>query len=475
MSAILPKWRLVLGYALATIALLLAIEAARCWVQNTPALAWWIFPAAQRRLATVVGFAALASALAVTALSATPRRVPSWLLFLYVFALALTNGRYIGSGDCEPTRLLPFIALRQHQLTFEGAIAAQDLAKEYVVAGARIASKYPIATALLAIPAYLPAALGSYSPASEMPFELERIAAAMLAAFSLCLLRPVFRRFTASDTSALWVCGAYGFGTAFLTILSKALWQHTGAAFGLSLAMFGLFAAPKRASGVWVGIGAGLALACRPVDVILSAGVLLALFWIDKRQAVVAALLTFACALLVALYNLSIFGSVTSSGYGTEAGAFTASFVTGFAGLLISPARGLLLYTPCLALAALALVRADGMQVVTRTLLGACALFVMVMAKWWCWWGGYSPDSRMVCDTLPLLSVGLALAWTSTPRVWLLAACTWGVALHVLQAYVGGNAYVRALFWAMLEGPWDPRSFAPVTYVLGIFLHYPAS
>lgn len=473
------KTRRIIAHILFAIAALLAAEAVRCWVHNTPALAWWVIAADHRRLATLVGFAGFACALAHTLRSPVPGRLPAWHFFLYVFALSLTNGRYVGSGDCEPARLLPFVALREHRLTFEGSSQTPfDPAqppKEYVRSGERVASKFPVATALLAIPVYLPAAMGSFSPAREMPFELERLAAAMLAALSLCFLRPVFRRFSDSDAAALIVCALYAFGTSFLTIFSKALWQHTGAAFGLSLAMYGLFVSPPRTRGLLVGLGAGLALACRPVDIVLSAGVLLALWLTDRRQAVVAAALTTACGAAVALYNFVIFGAVTASGYGTEAGAFTAPFAEGFAGVLFSPARGLLLYTPALGFAGVAMYRAHD-KATMRVLIATSLAFIVLMAKWWCWWGGYCADSRMVCDILPLLSVGLALAWQSTPwRRYFQLACAWGIAVHVLLAYVGGNAYVRGLFWAVLEGPWDLRSFAPITYLLGIFLRYTPS
>jgi hypothetical protein len=444
-----------------------------------------------------------------------PRRWPSriTLFALTLLGLFLGNGRYIGSNDIAATRLVPFVLGREGRLSFENSpnvpLDSDALPYWFVQAGEHIVSRYPVATGVLALPAYAPALAGSYDPTRERVHELERIAAALLAIVGVLIVASIARRiladasdraaqgvggpdraapasgssqraasaFAGSDRDALLIAGIYALCTPVATVLSKALWQHSGGAFGFALALAGLFLAKRdRSRQLLVGLGLGIAVASRATNAAPAAFV-----WLAGLAAFGAptALISAAVALLPVAAHLAYssyyFGSLFGSGYGRE--AIDGWTGTGWLGLLVSPGRGLLLYAPCLAFAAVALLRERELidRRVGLLLAGAVAALLLVMGRWWCWWGGGSPGERMLSDVAPLWGVGLALAWKrfseagpALRRAWFLS-CAYACAVHTLITFVRPSGFVTEQFFRVMSGPWAWHAYAPVTYVIGFF------
>jgi len=460
-------------------------DAVVCWVVGAPAKAWGLVPVSPMRLGSSVALACVLAAAMWVCANGIPQRWPGRLAVFGLLVLGgfLGNGRYIGSNDVAATRLLPFVLGREGRLSFESSPnlpldSAAPLPYWFVPAGDHIVSRYPVATGVLALPAYVPALVGSYDPTRERVQELERIAAAVLALASVLIVAAIARRFFGEehDGAALAIAGVYAFGTNVATVLSKALWQHAGGAFGFALALAGLLLA-QRARSQWllVGAGLGLALAARTTNaapallVWLAAGVAL-----GPRAAFLSAAVALVPIAAQLGYSLHYFGSITGNGYGRE--AIDGWTGTGWLGLLASPGRGLLLYSPCLAFAAAALFR-EREQIdrrVSLLLLAAIAVLLLVMGRWWCWWGGGSPGERMTSDATPVWGVGLALAHTrfGSTSGWRWAwfvSCAYACAVHTIIAFVRPGGFVTEQFFRVMSGPWAWHAYAPVTYVLGLF------
>lgn len=457
-----------------------------CWINGAPARAWGLVELSPMRLASFFGVAcALAGATWLCAAGVPDR----WAMRLSVFALFvnaafLGNGRYIGSEDVAATRLVPFELVREGRLCFEGSqqLPAErndraELPYWFVQAGPHVVSRYPVATGVLAVPAYVPAIAGGYDPKRERVHELERIAAACLALAGVLIVAAIARRWL-GDTQALAVAGIYAFGTSVATVLSKALWQHSGGAFGFALALAGIFLAQRTATrATLLGLGLGIAIASRSTNAAPALFVgLAALFTIGARATLLAALVALVPLAAQGGYAAYYFGSITGHGYGREATeGWTAPWGEGLAGLLASPGRGLLVYSPCVAFAAVALTRADGERIDRRTgwaLLAAIAAIVLVMGKWWCWWGGGSPGERMTSDVAPLWGVGLALAWarfgaaSGVLRGAWLASCAYACVMQTMISFVRPGSFATAQFFRVMSGPWSWQAYAPLTYVL---------
>jgi len=139
-------------------------------------------------------------------------------------------------------------------------------------------------------------------------------------------------------------------------------------------------------------------------------------------------------------YNATRFGSPWQTGYGGEASRFETPLLPGLAGLLVSPAKGLLWYCPVVALSLIGGVllwkRSRGVALVIAAMSVA---HLLVTAKYYQWYGGGAWGPRLLVPMLPLWLAVAALALErlrSASRLWQLGAAAI-VAAGVLTAVAG--------------------------------------
>ena len=223
-------------------------------------------------------------------------------------------------------------------------------------------SSYGAATGLFA----LPFVAAVYPFVKNLPerhgllWILSKLAAAFAVAASAWLLFLI-----ASDhlrlSTAVLVTLAFGLGTCVWSVSSQALWQHAPGELFLALGMFCLFRRKRSYAQYLAGFAFGVAFLCRPTNSLaVLAGLLVLLS--DRRAPLryLAGGLPVAVAFLY--YNLHYFdrwiafGQVTALAERTKAGNTAAlwqhSFFNGLAGVLVSPSRGLLVYSPIFVLSA---------------------------------------------------------------------------------------------------------------------------
>jgi len=113
-------------------------------------------------------------------------------------------------------------------------------------------------------------------------------------------------------------------------------------------------------------------------------------------------------AVIICTYNYVRFASLFTTGYLPEE-SFSAPWLTGILGLLLSPGRGILFFCPVLAaclLAAPPFLRRDRLEAVLVFLVSAC--YVLLYGKWFMWHGGYAWGPRFLVPIIPLLCLTLA-------------------------------------------------------------------
>ena len=221
----------------------------------------------------------------------------------------------------------------------------------------RLVSFYPIVVPLVLAPLYLPAAAYLHAHAWEpLLFDrvarlMEKLGASLLAATSVGLLYLLMRRQADGRTAALLTL-AYAFGTTTWVIGSQALWMH-GLAELLVVSTLLLLTGPcTGVRAVGAGILCGLIACNRQPDAILAIGLgLYGLWWAGRKAPLFVAAAAFP-ALLTLAYNLLAVGNPIG-GYGLARPARIAEFMNdnllgGVAGLLISPTRGLFVFSPFL-------------------------------------------------------------------------------------------------------------------------------
>jgi hypothetical protein len=282
-----------------------------------------------------------------------------------------------------------------------------------------------------------------------------KFVAAMLVAGSAVLLYWTCLSF-GPPRRALLVCASYGLGTCVWSMSSQSLWQQAPTVFLLAL---GLFCATRSDRGrIWSGCaGAAFAAAvvCRPTAMFVGAAFGIGVGLRDRRTLGCFILGTLPFAIFLAVYNASMFGSPFRFGQ-TETAAATALSKTGSSavwqtplwvglpGLLISPARGLLVFSPFLGFALWGVWRV-WKDDAWRSLRPASAAFVLLMilsSLWFDWWGGHSFGYRLLADLMPLLALLLLPALERIERQRPLQLAYYGLlAFSVGVQVIGAFAY----------------------------------
>lgn len=284
----------------------------------------------------------------------------------------------------------------------------------------RIVSIYPIATSLTAAPFFWLAHKAGYSRSVLDEGRLsKRVASVMLAiAVWSCwfVMRPLFDDSTAFVSAILLMAASPFFG-----ILSQSLWIQTAALMcqGLSLALSRNWLFIRREpvpaqtplhhfNLLLAGFFSAWAAACRPNFAIWSGLLLLAAVLILKWRSmsfVAGSFVAFVCFLLLnKLTYGSWIGLYTSKVEGVGFESSIPTIVTNGIALLISPGRGLFIFSPwtvfILIGMCVGIYRRQKAPVATYTLAGYCVISLLILSAFSQWWGGWSNGPRLQSDIL---------------------------------------------------------------------------
>jgi hypothetical protein len=385
------------------------------------------------------------------------------------------NGRAIAAGDTYPARYLPFAIVR-YQTIFLDPVA--KVAAQGRGAGAfwmlprpdgHIISLYPVVVPLLIAPLYVPAVgylhLRGWTDGrmDHLARIMEKLSASLLASLSASLLYLLLRR-RARASIALLLTIAYAFGTTTWMISSQALWQHGMGALlviGALLLLTGASTAPRA---IAAGLLCGLIAANRPPDVVLGAALgIYGLLWAGRRHRVWFVAASALPLAAVVLYNFGVAGNVLG-GYGLigKAAFFDHALLPGVAGLLFSPTRGLLVFSPFLLFLVLAgryLPRSREERFLTVAMIAAVAIQIMVYAKA-DWRGGLSWGPRYMTDFLPFLIwmlVPVASALRGVARISFLVTVAASILIEAIGAFCYSPSFDIPIFAADRPKHYDVR------------------
>jgi len=272
-----------------------------------------------------------------------------------------------------------------------------------------VCSVFPPGMGILALPFFAPFVLTGWN-ALDLGLLVRggHVVAAIVEILATLVLWSLLRRFATPRWSLVLVL-LYFLATSVRTVASQALWQHSGVHLGVASALWLVLreeAIPLSrdfAAGIVLGLG----------GVIRQTAALVALGLHGFRPRRILAMLVGAAVGLAPLlgYNDLAFGSPLEQGYGVK--SFATPIQTGLYGLLLSPSRGLFVYTPYLVFALLALLRAWRWPgEVAGRLRGLSLVWIATLALYATyseWWGGRVFGSRFLDDLAPVLFV--AIAW----------------------------------------------------------------
>ena len=249
------------------------------------------------------------------------------------------------------------------------------------------------------------------------------VTASLLTALAVTFVFLTARSFVGPLPACL-VALAFGLGSCVWPVSSQALWQHPASTFCLSLgAWFLVRSAERPRAAAWCGAAFGMAVLCRPATAAAVVCVAAYLLWVDRRRlaAYVVGGLPFLVILLA--YNGYYFGSPLTFGQtvasksialgktGSEA-LWQAAWLESLPGLLVSPSRGLLWFSPVLlfGVAGAAAVWKDPRYHPLMALQTAAVAMILVAATWFDWWGGLAWGYRAIVDTTPFLALSMVPA-----------------------------------------------------------------
>ena len=418
------------------------------------------------------------------------------LLALVLFAAYNANGREIPSFDSQPTKFAARELLLRGTLSLNHVVGLQPAYGEraaFVTArDGRIRSAYSplpsVIAAAIAWPLWKTGCLDVRAPLA--PNVIAALTASLLAALAVTFAYLTARRF-ASDRAALTCALLFGLGTGLWSTVSQTLWQHETAAIGLAVAMWLLFGWTEGGAKeqplslgrfVLAGLMLGIAGAARPQVAPLIAVLTAAAFATSGRsRGLLVALPVIACAAAVAWLNIRWFGgalgpmpfleSQHASVHYTNR-SFGSPFA-GLAGLLVSPSRGLLIFSPIVLLVIPVVIgpRSCVLRLPSSTIhhppsslgasLGPQALFrhppsvihhpfpwlaiaavaqLILYSTYSVWWGGHTYGPRYLCDillvVLPLAAAGYDRVVRSRVGATLVAVfAAWSVLLAATGAF----------------------------------------
>lgn len=451
------------------------------------------------------------------------RRLRRWLAPLLFGLLCLVvfnaNMRTIGAGDSFGARYLPLVVLKDHSLKLDAheQLVARGhpvgkTPKQTALPGdvdyvnyfspyaywlvqaptGHTLSMYPVVTPLLVTPLFYPAYKhlernGWQQPQLDRVAEIsEKGAASLIAAISAVLMLVLLRR--ERIPWALPLAAAFAFGTTTWVISSQALWQH---GMGALLVVLALLLTTRERSAMAVaalGFVCGVMVANRPPDAIIAAGFAAFVIWRDWRDLKWLAAGAALPAIALLVYNQVLIGNPVGGYIGNDVSKadgprgrdeFLRGDLFGIPGLLISPGRGLLVFSPFLIFVPIGLAQRLKNPATKRLAIAltAALLVQLVIYSQTDWRAGAAWGPRWLTSMLPILVWMLApgvAALRPTGRGLLAGAIAASIAIQV----VGAFWYTGVSDERVLAGPkgsmaaaWKPANL-PYLVELG---HRPAS
>lgn len=395
-------------------------------------------------------------------LGRTGRGARCWLaagLWAFFFIAYNANGREVPTADSQAAKFAAVMLARHHTLTLDGVVGRQQLyADRPAFARDRNGhwrNAYPLPPVIeaAAVATVLQSVGALHLDGRGAPAVVAKLTASLLASLAGLFAFLTARRFCGTAAAALVATG-FALGTGMWPVASQTLWQHATAICSAMAAIWLWSAADRPGIGRLLAIGLllGWSLSARPqtapMIAILAAGVLSPVSG-GRRAAGLLGLIA-PIAVFVAL-NLYWFGDPQGGFPGVVRQNQSVHSVTsiwqwpwpGMAGLLLSPSRGLLIFSPIVlaALVALAARVEPAHRSILRWTAAAAAAQFLIYSSFSVWWGGFTYGPRYCLDILPALvpaaAVGAArLAGASrTVRGVALAALAWSMLTAATGAF----------------------------------------
>jgi hypothetical protein len=370
------------------------------------------------------------------------------ILFSLLLIVYLSNGKTLGSGDTLPARYLPLSILRHGSFYLDEYLGPLRQNLPYLpyylrLVNGHYVSDFPVGAAIPALPFYAPVAIRGGIPSSDFLAQLEKLSAAVIVALSAVILYFVLCRLTSPEFSLI-ITGIYALATSSLSVSSQGLWQHGPSQLAVAAALYCLLGGGREHR--WVPLAGFLlayAVITRPTDLLIALPLGVYVIVYRRRHLIGFALSGLPPIFFNLWYNARYFGNALRSQFPLfESYLWGTPFWTGLAGILVSPSRGLFIYSPVLLLsfigAGLAW-RKNGDPLLRYLSIGVF-LEILLYAKHSPWWGGGTYGPRLLVDVAPVLALFFCPleSWLTRRRpfqVAFIVLTLWSIGAHSIGAF----------------------------------------
>jgi 4-amino-4-deoxy-L-arabinose transferase-like glycosyltransferase len=349
------------------------------------------------------------------------------ILFILIYIIYNTVTRIEWSGDVYPAVFLPISLILNQTIYFDSVLKmaelSPNLAYAFPLVNGHYVSLFPIVTPVLITPIYFISCIPliifkiplNFTLITMMAKSSAAIIAALSCVFVYLTLKELFSRKVGLITVII-----YAFATSTWSVSSQALWQHGTVELLLILMMYIVVRNEQKKSLtniIFLGLLTGLFLFNRPPDAILLLPIVGYIVWYERKTLPVYGLSAAATGLPFLVYNLSIFGNVFG-GYKQNLDFFVFSIVNirNFAGLLIAPNVGLLIFSPVLILSVFGYLKLNSIssERIRRVLFvfgPAIVLQILVYSFFGLWESSvaYSYGQRFLTGFIPILAIFIGI------------------------------------------------------------------
>jgi hypothetical protein len=277
--------------------------------------------------------------------------------------------------------------------------------------GGRPHTYFPIGTSILAMPAVAIAAWMRPAFFAELqdhvPDGFEKIVASIIGALAAVMFFWLVQSQFGSLPTSLLGTSIFALGTSMWSMATRGLWSHGPLVLMVTIAMLLLVRARRRPELVqYAGLALAMAFIMRPTAAV--AIVAISIYVLAFYRAWFLRYIGWAMIAAVPwiIFNYAIYGAVLPPYYAASRLAASSSFTEGLLGVLFSPSRGLLIFTPVtvFAISGFALSVRDPEQRPLSIVFAAIVVGIMsIVASWQDWWGGHAFGPRLLTDVVPFL------------------------------------------------------------------------
>lgn len=393
------------------------------------------------------------------------------LIFFITLAIYLVNLETTPVSDSRWAVYVALSLVREGNSTldeYEALIASHDNYAVLVVDG-HLHSLFPLGASMFAVPVVF--AVDKLDQAvlgldlhehmrlvhDRLASNLERFTAAVIAALASVVIYGI-GRLSLSRPRGLLLVLIFSLGTSMWSTASHALRQHGPLVLMLSIALYLLLAAQKKPKlAQFASLPLAMAFVIRPTSSIAILFLTVYVFIAYRRYFLRYLIWSALIVIPFLLSNVLTYNHILPPYYlPGRLALFGPTFVEALAGNLISPARGLIVYSPILLFSLYGIylkIKDAQFTLLDGALAAIIVLHWLVISSFPHWYGGHSYGPRFFTDVLPfivyfLIPVLAAVPWPLTWRAVPLTAVF--VLLLMASLFTHGRGAVdpaAALVW----------------------------